>query len=92
MNANEFRTFRKGCIDYQRLTNYTNKQVVLQVRMNMDTNLKQAIATNYTDSWDNFTVEQAMAAVGTIVKQVSNPVVYRKEVDGLCQNEGESIK
>ena len=36
------------------------------MRMNMDTDLKQAIDTNYTDSWDNFTVVQAIAAVGTL--------------------------
>ena len=58
MNANEFRTFHKNCIDYQlqRLTNYTDKQVVLQMHMNMGTDLKQALGTNYTNSWDNFTV------------------------------------
>ena len=81
MNANEFRTFRKDWIDYQRLTNYTDKQVVLQMHMNMETDLKQAIDTNYTNSWDNFKVEQAIAAVDTIIKQVINPVVYRKEFD-----------
>ena len=53
MNASEFRTFRKDCIDYQRLTNYTDKQVVLQMRMNMDTDLKQAI-----DTWINGTISQ----------------------------------
>ena len=43
MNADEFSPFRKDCIYYQRLTNYTDKQVVLQMRMNMDTDLNQAI-------------------------------------------------
>ena len=78
MSVAEFRTFRKDCMDYKILTHYTNQQVVLQMRLNMDSDLKRAVDTNYRDTWDNFTVEEAIKAVGTIVNEVSNPSVYRK--------------
>ena len=64
-------------------------QVVLQIRMNMDDDLKRAIDTNFNNIWDNFTIGEALDA---IVKHVSNPVVHRKDFDDTCQREGDSFK
>ena len=52
MNLSEYRTYCKDCRDYKTLTNYTDNQVVLQMRLNMDNDLKRAIDTNYSTSWD----------------------------------------
>ena len=57
MNPNEFRTFSKDCRDYKKLTKYSDEQIVLQVRLNMDTELKRAIDVNIKDAWDAYTVE-----------------------------------
>ena len=92
MNANEFKSFRKDCTDYKKLTNYSDLQVVLQIRMNMDDDLKRAIDTNFNNIWDNFTVGEALDAIQTIVKHASNPVVHRKDFDDTCQREVESFK
>ena len=50
MNRNEFRTFAKDCRDYRKLVSYTDAQIVLQIRMNMDNDLKRAIDVNYKDT------------------------------------------
>ena len=52
MNPGEFRTYRKDCLDYKKLTQFTNEQVVLQMRLNMDLDLKRAIDINYKDTWN----------------------------------------
>ena len=75
INTNEFRTFHKDCLDYQTQTNYTDAQVVLQMRLNMDSDLKCAIHTNFHDQWSAFNVNDAVKAVRSIVNHVSNPVV-----------------
>ena len=60
MNSNEFRTFCKDCRDYKKLTQYTDEQVVLQIRLNMDSDLKRAIDVNFRDEWDAYPVEDAI--------------------------------
>ena len=60
MSAHEFRTYKKDCIDFKKLTGYSDEQTVLQMRIHMDTALKQAIDANFSDSWDTATVEQAL--------------------------------
>ena len=91
LNANEFRLFHKDCTYNKKLTNYSDLQI-LQIRMNMDDDLKRAIDTNFDNIWDNFTVGEALDAIQTIVKHVSNPLVHRKDFDDTCQREGESFK
>ena len=91
MNPNEFRTYRKDCVDYKKLTHYTDEQVVLQLRLHMDNELKRALDTNFITSWDTFTVNQAIEAIGQIMNRISNPVVFRKEFDSIAQREHESI-
>ena len=92
MNPNEFRTFSKDCRDYKKLTNYSDEQIVLQVRMNMDADLKRSVDVNFKEQWDTYTVEDAITAVGKLLKSKNQPAVYRKEFDGIVQNEGEDIK
>ena len=50
MNPGEFRTYRKDCLDHNKFTQFTNEQVVLQTRLNMDSHLKHAIDINYKDT------------------------------------------
>ena len=89
MNLNEFRTCHKDCVDYKKLTQYT--EVVLQMRLHMDNELKRALDTNLITSWDTFTVNQAVEAIGQIMNRIGSPVVYRKEFDGIEQHVHESI-
>ena len=92
MNANDFRTFSKDCRDYKKLTNYSDAQIVLQIRMNMDADLKRAIDINYKDDWDSYTVEDAIKGIGALLKVKNTPVVHRKEFDGIKQHQGEAFK
>ena len=92
MSLSEYRTFRKDCIDYRKLTQYSDEQIVLQIRMNMDAALKRAIDTNFCDAWNTFTVEIAVEKIGEIVNHVSNSAVYRKQFDEMNQNGNESIR
>ena len=92
MNPGEFRTYRKDCLDYKKLTQFTNEQFVLQMRLNMDSDLKRAIDITYKDIWNELTVDGAITAVGNIVNVISNPAVHRKEFDNMEQNSNESIK
>ena len=92
MNPNEFRTYSKDCRDYKKLTGYSDAQIVLQIRMNMDSDLKRAVDVNFKDEWDGYTVEVAIKKIGTLLKSKNNPVVYRKEFNGLTQRKGEDIK
>ena len=55
MSLSEFRTYSKDCLDYKTLTGYTDNQIVLQMRLHMDSDLKQSIVdTNYI-LWRNNT-------------------------------------
>ena len=92
MTLQEYRTYKKDCIDYKKLTNYSDEQVVLQMRLNMDGELKRAIDTNYGNDWDSLLLNEALKAVGEIIHQISNPVVYRKEFDKMHQKENEPIR
>ena len=76
MSLVDYRTYKKDCIDYKKLTKNSDDQIVLQLRLNMDNDLKRAIDTNYQESWDSFTTEEALEAVGEIVNQLSNPAVH----------------
>ena len=80
MNPGEFRTYRKDCPDYKKLTRFTNEQVVLQMRLNMDSDLKRAIDINYKDTWNELIAEGAITAMGNIVNTISNPAVHRKNL------------
>ncbi len=91
MSLSEFRTYSRDCIDYKTLTGYTDNQIVLQLRLSMDGDLKQAIDTNYPN-WNTFTVEEAVKTVGEIVNQISNTAVYRKAFHEMKQGEDEKMR
>ena len=92
MSPAEFRSYSKDIKDFQKLTGYTDNQVVLQIRLNMDSELKRCIDTNYPNVWDAYTTEEAIKAVESIVKQESNVAVFRKTFDNSNQHETESIR
>ena len=79
-------------VDYQILTKYSDRQVVMQMRLNMDIDLERSVDTNYSTLWDAFTVEDALDAVKTIVPRTTNVAVYRKEFDCLVEKEDETIQ
>ena len=56
MNRGELRTYMKDCKDYKKLTKYTDAEIVLQLHLHMDQNLKRAIDVNYGNNWDNKTL------------------------------------
>ena len=75
MNSHELRTYTKDCTDFKKLTACTDEQAVLQMRMNMDESLKQAIDANYGNTWDALTLQDALTAIRTLVKHTTNPIV-----------------
>ena len=92
MSAAEYRTFVKDVEDYKVLTQLTDAQIVLQLRLNMDATLKASIDTNFYDRWNQFTTKQAIEAIGTIVKKASNPVVAHTEFNQIKQKSHESVQ
>ena len=91
MSLSEYRTYSKDCVDYKTLTGLNDNQIVLQMRLNMDNDLKLAIDTNFPD-WRTKTVEDAIKNVGEIVNQISNCAVYRKQFHSMMQGESEPIR
>ena len=51
MSAADYRSYMKDCRAYQELTNLSDHQIVLQLRLSMDLDLKRVIDTNYPE-WD----------------------------------------
>ena len=91
MSPSEFRTYKKDCTDYKKLTGSADNQIVLHLRLHMDADLKRIIDTNHSD-WDSKSVEEAMNTIEEIVTELSNPVVYRKHFDELYQKKDERIQ
>ena len=91
MSLSEYRTFKRDCQDYKSLTAYTDKQIVMQIRMNSDEDLKRAIDTNYP-SWNSLSLDEAVRNIGDIVSHISNTSVYKKQFDEMCQKENEPIR
>ena len=92
MSLAEFRTYRKDCLDYKKLTKYNDEQIVIQIRLSMDVDLKRAIDTNYGDKWNTFSVEHAVRVIGELINHISNSAVYRKEFDHMNQLNDEPIR
>ena len=63
MNPNEFRTYGKDCRDVKKLTKCSDEQLVLQMRFNMDSELKRAIDVNIKDAWDGYDIEKAITSI-----------------------------
>ena len=92
MTASEFRTYTKDCQDYKSLTNCEDKQLVIQMRLNMDSEMKRSIDTNFGESWNQFSLVKALSSIKTLLKCNSNPAIFRKEFDKMFQQTGESIR
>ena len=56
MSTAEFRMYSKDCRDFMKLTQFTDEQIVIQMRLNMDADLKRAVDTNFGDSWNEMSV------------------------------------
>ena len=91
MSLSDYRTYRKDILDFHVLTQYTDRQIIFQMRLNMDIDLRRSIDTNSGSQWNNYTVVDALDAVKTIVLCTSNVAVYRKEF-GMVQKQGETIQ
>ena len=91
MSPSDFRTYKKDITDYQKLTLHTDRQVVMEMRLNMDIDLKRSIDINYSADWDTYTVENALSAVRNMVLRTSNVAVYQKEFDNIVQKSDETI-
>ena len=46
------------------------------MRLNINGELKHAIGTNLGDRWDSLTLCETTNAIGHIINQISNPIVY----------------
>ena len=92
MNSSEFRMYTKDCHDFRTLTQFTDEQIVIQMRLNMDAQLKQSIDTNFGTTWNTFTMDKALESIKSIVKYTNNVAIFRKEFDKMDQKGGETIK
>ena len=92
MKSGEFRIYSKDCRDFKKLTNHSDEQVVIQMRLNMDEELKRAIDTNFGEDWNGLKLEEALSSIKELIKCTSNPAIYRKEFDNLCQKNGENVR
>ena len=90
MSHSEFRSYKKDCQAYQKLTKRPDNEIVLQLRLSMDADLKRIIDTNYPN-WEGFAVDDAINTVEQIVRETCNPVVYRKQFSELSQLKDEKI-
>ena len=77
MSCSDYRTYKKDVEIFKSLTNYADAQIILQLRLNMDMDLKRVIDANYPN-WETKTLDEALGAIEHIVKETSNPAVYRK--------------
>ena len=92
MSLADFRSFSTDCETYHQLTGLSDQQVVLQLRLHMDADLKRAIDTNYPEWSRKTVVDQAIEIVSEIVNQTSNPPKYIKEFDNMVEGEDKSIR
>ena len=91
MSPSDYCTYRKDVLAYQILTQYSDRQIVLQM-CHMDIDLKRSIDTNFGNQWDAFNVDDALDAIKTVVLLTSNVAVYRKEFDNTVQRDGETVR
>ena len=92
MNAAEYRMYSKDCRDFKTLTHFTDEQIVIQMRLNMDAQLKRAVDTNFGARWNTLTVEDALTSIKDLIRCTSNIAIFRKEFDSMIQKNGESIR
>lgn len=91
MSPTEYRTYENDCNAFKNLTGFTNYQIVSQLRLHMDPDMKRIIDTNHP-SWSTSTLDEALTIIKNIVYETSNPSVYRKQFDSMVQRKEESIR
>ena len=91
-NSADFRMYSKDCRDFMTLTQFSNEQIVIQMRLNMDADLKRTIDTNFGENWNAMSVEDALKSIREILKTTSNNAVHRKIFDGMNQSNSESAR
>ena len=91
MSPTEYRTYVKDCKSYHQLTQMTDHDVVLQLRLNMDSDLKRIVDKNYP-LFELKNIDEALEIIGTIVHEESNPAVYRHQFIQMIQGKDEPIK
>ena len=72
MSTTEFRMYYKDCRDFMKLTEFTDEQIVIQMRLNMDADLKRAVDTNFGDSWNEKSVKDALKTIKEMIKKNKN--------------------
>ena len=92
MSPSDYDTYRKDGLDYQILTQYSNRQIVLQMRLNKDIDLKRSADINSGTQWDAFTVEVALDAVQTVVLHTSNIAVLERSSVTWCNGMGNQFR
>ena len=92
MKSSEFRIYSKDYHDFKHLTKLADEDIVIQMRLNMDEELKRAVDTNYGQEWNSFSLDKALSSVKELMKSTSNTAIYRKEFDSLDQKNGESVR
>ena len=92
MKSSEFRIYSKDYHDFKHLTKLADEDIVIQMRLNMDEELKRAVDTNYGEEWNSFSLDKALSSVKELMKSTSNTAIYRKEFDSLDQKNGESVR
>ena len=92
MSTAEFRMYSKDCRDFTKLTEFKDEQIVIQMRLNMDADLKRAVDTNFGDSWNEKSVDDALKSIKEMIKNTSNSAVHRKMFDGMSQKSSESVR
>ena len=92
MKSGEFRIYSKDYRDFKKLTKQSDEDIVIQMRLNMDEELKRAVDTNFGEEWNSFSLDQALSSIKDLMKSTSNAAIYRKEFDSLSQKNGESVR
>ena len=67
MSQADYRTYKKDVGTYKQMTKYSDAQIVLQIRLSMDADLKCIIDTNYPQ-WETLSQENALKIVEHVVK------------------------
>jgi hypothetical protein len=91
MSRSDFRTYKKDVETYKKLSNLHESQIVLQLRLEMDIDLKRVIDANYPQ-WESMSLNRALEAIEHIVKETSNPAVFRKLFQETNQGKDESFQ
>ena len=78
-------------IDYKKVTKYSDEEIVIQMRLSMNVDLKSAIDTHYGKIWNILFVDNAARIINELINHISYPAVYREVLDHMKQLKDEPI-